>query len=252
MSLRRLQVSLIVLCLVFVCLSAQAEIAKSEYIEIFTNGSSVQQREAAKGFRYLGLSDPEIFDLVEQRLLERYATAESNNAVETVAWLTKGLGYSGLAKYRSTIELVASENSPTGKARKHASNALSELDVYAVWNPVISDTSNWNAEESDDLNRYVNMLRSDILELKRIGAKRVYHERITSEYVLAVLQAQSDENYKTVSKDKVFIDTLAWMCKGLAATALPEYRPTIVEVSQNAGAKKVRKYALKYLNYFDD
>ena len=214
------------LSLVLVCGTTQADTGIDKYIKIFTNGTSMQQRSAVKEFPYTGLSDPKLFDLVEQRLIEIYPTATSKNEMETASWLAKGLAYSGQEKYRATLQQIATE-AKSSKVRKYAAKALIDLDRFIAWNPVINDTSTENPEISERYNQYANMLRSNIYELKRVGAKKVFYERITNEYLIDIVQQQIEENYQVITKDKLQIDTLSWLCKGLAATTLPQYISTV-------------------------
>ena len=227
-----------------------ADDSLDEYIEIFTSGNSQQQTQAAKDLAWAGLSDPELFELIETLLLEKYLVVENKYAVDDTAWLTKALSYSGQEKYRATLETVTAD-SPQKKIRKHAQKSIPRLEKYSRWNPIIADTSNWNAAESDEINRYANMLRSDDLELKRIGAKRVHHTHAYATYLLDILDAEILESYREVSKDGLFIDTVAWMCKALSGSRVEAYKPTIVEVSENAGSSKLAKYASKYLKYYE-
>jgi hypothetical protein len=41
------------------------------------------------------------------------------------------------------------------------------------------------------------------------------------------------------------------MCKALSGSRVLSYKPTIIEVSENAGNSKVAKYATKYLKYYE-
>jgi hypothetical protein len=153
-------------------------------------------------------------------------------------------------KYLPTLEKGASD-SPQKKIKKHSAKSIPRLEKYTRWNPVISDKSNWNDSKSDEINRYANMLRSDDLELKRIGAKRVHNTHSYDTYLLDILDAEILENYGQESKDDLFIDTVAWMCKALSGSRVVAYKPTIIEVSENAGSSKVAKYATKYLKYYE-
>jgi hypothetical protein len=221
-----------------------------EYIEIFTSGNSQQQTQAAKELAWAGLSDPRLFDPIEQLVLDKYLVVENKYAIDDAAWLAKALSYSGQEKYRATLEKVASD-SPQKKLRKHAQASIPRLEQYALWNPVISDTSNWDASKSGEINRYANMLRSDDLELKRIGAKRVHNTHAYDTYLLDILNTEILESYRESSSDKLFVDTVAWLCKALSGSRVEAYKSTIVEVSENAGSSKVAKYAAKYLKYYE-
>ncbi len=243
--------SLVVCCLAIMCGSAWANTTIDEYIQVFETGTTFQQQTVVKDLPYSGINDPRFFDVMEKQLLGMYLTATSKNNAEAASWLAKGLAYSGLEKYRGTLELVG-QNAGSKKVQRHATKALIDLDRFVAWNPIINDTSNNNPDISERYNQYANMLRSSIYELKRVGAKKVYYERITDKFMIDIVQRQIEENYRVKTKDKLQIDTLSWLCKGLAATTLPQYKSTIVKVSEDAASGKVRSNARKYLKYFDD
>ncbi len=126
---------LAVCCLVIMCGASWANTTVDEYIQIFETGTAAQQRTVAKDLPYTGINDPRLFDPMEKRLLGMYLTATSKNDAETAAWLAKGLAYSGLERYRSTLEIVE-QMAGSKKVRKHAAKALIDLDRFIVWNPV--------------------------------------------------------------------------------------------------------------------
>ena len=242
--------STLIFCVLVLSAAPAASDSLDEYIQIFTDGNSQQQTQAAKDLAWAGLSDPRLFDLIEQSMLEKYLTVENKYAVDDTAWLARALSCSGQEKYRATLQKVASD-SPQKKIRRHAENSLVQLDNYARWNPIISDTSNRDSSKSDEINRYANMLRSNDLELQRIGAKRVHNTHSYDTYLLDILDAEIRARYLEVNNDSLFIDTVAWMCKALSGSRVEAYKPTIVEVSKNAGNSKLAKYAKKYLKYYE-
>ena len=242
--------SLLIFCVLVSSTASAANDGLDEYIQIFTEGNARQQTRAAKELAWAGLSDPRLFDQIEKSLLEQYLIVEDKYAIDDTAWLARAMAYSGQEKYRATLEKVASD-SPQKKIRRHAENSLVQLDNYERWNPIITDTSNRDSSKSDEINRYANMLRSDDLELQRIGAKGVHSTQAYDTYLLGILDAEIRASYLEVSTDSLFIDTVAWMCKALSGSGVEAYKPTIVEVSENAGNSKVAKYASKYLKYYE-
>ncbi len=242
--------SLLIFCVLVSSTASAANDGLDEYIQIFTEGNARQQTRAAKELAWAGLSDPRLFDPIEKSLLEQYLIVEEKYAIDDTAWLARAMAYSGQEKYRATLEKVASD-SPQKKIRRHAENSLVQLDNYERWNPIITDTSNRDSSKSDEINRYANMLRSDDLELQRIGAKGVHSTQAYDTYLLGILDAEIRAVYLEVSTDSLFIDTVAWMCKALSGSGVEAYKPTIVEVSENAGNSKVAKYASKYLKDYE-
>jgi hypothetical protein len=241
--------ALLIFCILVSFTASGASDGLDEYIQIFTDGNAQQQTQASKDLAWAGLSDPRLFDLIENLLLEKYLTVENKYAVDDTAWLAKALAYSGQDQYRATLQTVASD-SPQKKIKRHAENSLVQLDNYARWNPIISDASLWNSSKSDEISRYANMLTSGDLELQRIGAKRVHNTHSYDAYLLDILDTEIREKYLEANNDSLFIDTVAWMGKALSGSRVVGYMPTIVEVSENAGNAKLAKYATKYLKYY--
>ncbi|NND66637.1 MAG: hypothetical protein HKN19_03525 [Halioglobus sp.] len=204
-----------------------------------------EQISAARSLEYVGLSDPALFNLIEANLLDTYMIAD-RQAVDYISWMAKSLGYSGQSRYLATLERVAAE-APNKKVRKHANLAIDALPKYAEWNPVISSRSAWNSEKSDAVNRYANMIKSGDLELQRMAAKRMSFEKLFDGWLLALLDEQVRAHGGDNTDDKLFVDSIAWMTKILAASGVNDYRPTVEWVAADASSKKLRAHASKYI-----
>ena len=81
--------STLIFCVLVLSAAPVASDSLDEYIQIFTDGNSQQQTQAAKDLAWAGLSDPRLFDLIEQSLLEKYLTVENKYAVDDTAWLAR-------------------------------------------------------------------------------------------------------------------------------------------------------------------
>ncbi len=207
-----------------------------------------EQVSAARNLEYLGLSDPALFDVIESNLLETYML-EDKQAVDYISWMAKSLGYSGQSRYAATLERVVNE-APNKKVRKHAGLALEALPKYAEWNPIISSRDGWRSDKSDAVNRYANMIESSDLELQRMGAKRVSFEKLFDPWLLSLLDEQVRAQAGEENDDKVFIDSLSWQTKMLAASGMNDYKPTVEWVAADGGNKKLRSNAKKYLKSY--
>ena len=237
-----------VACMFFVQLAGAADRSSeiNKYVKIFNGSSVVSQKQACKAFEWAGLSDSRIFDLVEKHLLENY-TNVSKERSDYIAWLAKGLAYSGQAKYRATLEKVASEAGHKG-VRRHAQKSLAVLEKYQAWNPTIASTKNYNKNVSPELNRFANMLRSRDLGLQTMATKRINYQKLyNNEFILNVLNAEVKHAYPMNEKSKLFVNTVAYMTKMLAASGKSKYRSTVEMVAQDAANAKLRKHANKYL-----
>lgn len=204
-----------------------------------------EQISAARNLEYVGLSDPALFNIIEANLLDTYMMTDKQ-AVDYISWMAKSLGYSGQARYLATLQKVADE-APNKKVRKHANLAIDVLPQYAEWNPVISSRSAWRSDKPDAVNRYANMIKSGDLELQRMAAKRMSFEKLFDEWLLGLLDEQVRAHAAEQSDDKLFVDSMAWMTKILAASGVSDYRPTVEWVAADASSKKLRAHASKYI-----
>ncbi len=242
---------LMVAALLLAAATAQAETRAEladRYVQILTEAPVPSQIEAVRALEWLGLSDPRVFDPVEKNLLARQGD-DSKEGADYAGYLARALGYSGQEKYRATLTQVAA-GAASKKLRRHAQNALHDLDAYLRWNPLIANTASDDAGKPVEVNALANMLRSDEPGLHRLAAKRIYQVRIRDPDLLGLLetQARSAATRPVAPGDE--LDTAAWLLKALAATGLPQYQPILATAAASGGHPKLRKYAEKYLRSY--
>jgi hypothetical protein len=225
-------------------LSGQAAAATPEedvqrFVEIF-NGPVEKHQEAVQALAWMGLSDPRIFDPLEQRVLKEGPTARGIQRAERnrVAHYIRALGFSGQPKYLATIVKFRHDNEYDRFARV----ASEELPQYEKWNPIISNRATFNPKYGDDANRVRNMLLSDDLVLKRLAAKRIFFANREEELVERLAAALKD-NYRRGPDDAEITNTIGWLIKGVACTKDAKYIPLLEEVAANAPNKAVRRHA---------
>jgi hypothetical protein len=219
------------------------------YVEVFSGAPRIQQKQACQALQWAGLSDPRIFDLVENNLLAAYKQVDDRDDVDYAAWLSKALAFSGQDKYRGTLSEVAA-NGGHRNLRKHAAKALEELDNYRRWNPVLASRAGYATDQSDAANRLAAMLRSGEKGLQRAAAGRIHHGHLYDSYLLNTLEQAVQPALATDWSDKADIDAVAWMLRALAGAGKPEYRATLERAAASAGNGKVRKYAASYLKKY--
>ena len=118
---------------------------------------------------------------------------------QELAWpLYPRPGFSGQSKYLPTLQSYL--GNPTYK--RFAVAAIDDQPRYALWNPIISNRATFDPRYGDEVNRVRNMLMSNELALKEIGAKRVYFAN-KDDVLLDLLAANvkssyTDGNCKTV------------------------------------------------------
>lgn len=226
-----------------VAFAATLEEDVARYVQIFS-GDKSRHSDAADTFAWMGISDPALFDIIEKQLLDEHEAAQYDRGDKNrVARYIRSLGFSGQPKYASTIGRFTQSMT----YERYAKAALADLPHYQKWNPVISNRASFDSRYSDDVNRIMNMLRSDDLLLKEIGAKRIFFQH-KDEVLLEMLAEEVRANYR--STDRRYSDSIAWMFKGLGRSGDTKYIPLLQEALANAPDKKIRKYAEVALGYY--
>ena len=234
--MKKILTTLLMALLPIAVFAASPEDDVNFYVKKFSQGQSFDLY-TIESLGWKGISDPRVFDLIEQRA-NQFAADGANDSVirKQVAWYIRALGFSGQFKYSSTIQQFMSDRSYRG----YADDALEDLPSYEKWNPLISNRATFDPQYSDDVNRILNMLRSDDFGLKKIGAKRIYYQN-KEPVLLDALADQIKVNYMDV--DPKHSDTIAWMVKGLGSAKQPKYRELLQEVAWNARDKAVVRHA---------
>jgi len=223
--------------------AASVEEDVQRYVQIAAGEKNRGHMEAIEALGWMGLSDSRVFDVLERRLLSDQAGALLGDRMEQqrIAWYIRALGFSGQPKYEETLRAQLSNRAYSG----YAKTALQELPQYQRWNPVISNRATFDPQYSDDVNRLLNMLRSDDLQLKRLAAKRIYF-RNQDGVLLDVLAEQLEGSYASGGFGSS--DAVAWMVKALGQAWREKDRPLLERVSVEARDTTVRNYAKKALS----
>lgn len=217
----------------------------NRYAERFSGAKTVNE-DVIESLEWMGLSDPRLFDLIERRVIDSAEPGRTNSKIRSdVQLYIRALGFSGQPKYVPTLQKFL-HDSNYGRRAKYA---LKDLPSYQKWNPVISNRASFDAKYSDDVNRALNMLRSDDLLLKKLGAQRVYAGHKDA-VLLSSLEAEIRASYMnfTNESDDGPVDAVAWMVKALGSAKQEQYRPLLQEVAVKAPSKKIRKYAEEALD----
>lgn len=229
--------------------AAQGQGATPNYLDIFSGKPRIQQQQACESLQWAGVSDPRVYDLIEKNLLASYKQINDRYDTNYVAWLSRGLAFSGQEKYRATLQEVAANGGHRG-VRNHAAKALDELDNYKRWNPILGNRAGYVAGKSDEVNRLGAMLRSNEKGLQRAAASRIHFGQLYDGWLLGTLEQTVKPTLGTDWQEKEDIDAVAWMLRALAGPGKPEYRATLEQAANGAASDKVRKYAAGYLKKY--
>ena len=218
-----------------------------ELIKVFSKPFIMKQHVAAEKLAYLGHSDPRIFDVIEKQLLDSYLSLSDDYEIDWASWLAKALGFSGNQKYGSTLRRLESF-APDEKLRKYAGIAQRYTYKYKIFNPIIMNFDNDNSEEtiSSEMNllplsllRYQNMLNSDMPELHKLAAKRIYFEGITDNRITRLVLFRIVHPAPRTDKDtkKWLKKSLCTTCRGFGARALGSR--ALIDADDEADVKEV-------------
>ena len=218
-----------------------------ELIKVFSKPFIMKQHVAAEKLAYLGHSDPRIFDVIEKQLLDSYLSLSDDYEIDWASWLAKALGFSGNQKYGTTLRRLESF-APDEKLRKYAGIAQRYTYKYKTFNPIIMNFDNDKSEEtiSSEMNllplsllRYQNMLNSDMPELHKLAAKRIYFEGITDNRITRLVLFRIVNPAPRTDKDtkKWLKKSLCDTCRGFGARALGSR--ALIDADDEADVKEV-------------
>ncbi|HEB28989.1 MAG TPA: hypothetical protein ENI05_14755 [Porticoccus sp.] len=230
--------------------SAVVDQQVNELIPVFKTGTAMDVKLAADSLAWTGISSARLFDVAESRLLQNYLLS-SKDDVAINGWLIKALAYSGNDKYRGTLETMLDKSAPR-KIRGYGKSGLKDLALFVRWNPEIDQNLAGLDQQEAEQQRVKNMLASADVELLRVGAKRIYHVYHDDQVLLKLAEARLLKEYPADNDDKIFIDTMAWLCRGLASSGDGQYKAAILAVEENAPTSKLRKYAKKFARQLPD
>ncbi len=217
----------------------------NRYVERFSGNKTVHE-EVVESLEWMGLSDPRLFDLIERRALQDAEPGRTDRKTRNYVKLyLRALGFSGQSKYTPTLQKFTHDLTYGRRAK----NGLEDMPYYQKWNPIISNRATFDPKYSDDVNRILNMLRSDDFLLKRLGAQRVYAENKDA-ILLSTLETEIRASYMNIKNknDDDPVDSVSWMVKALGSAKQEQYRPLLQEVAVKAPVKKIRKYAEEALD----
>lgn len=215
-----------------------------EFAEALRSGNVTTRITALKKITNSGLDDRGLFDGIRATLLDTYRVDPTNDkGVDEVSWMCKALASSGLAEYKDALARVAAE-APSEKVRSYAQQSVGLVESYAERNALLAKQSAETAGLDPEVARLVNMLRAADLRLKKDAAKVITRSNLREprlyDVVSAELLAGAARNEDA--------DTLAWLCKALAASGDARHRPALEQVYRGAGDEKLRKYAKQSLD----
>src|SRR3972149_1966688 len=219
-----------------------------EFITMLKSNNMEQRINASKRITRSGLTDPKLFDLIRDNLVNGYQSDPNNpKHIDEIAWLCKALASSGRPEYKEALKKVA-DTTGDAKLERYARQGMDLIDEFAERNKIISDTKNTVPGQSPEVTRLINMLKSDNLALKRDAAKEIYRAHFTEHNLFEVVNEGLLKGYQLNASDKNHVDAMAWLCKALGASGMQEYKATLDNITNTSSSETLRKYAKQALD----
>lgn len=216
----------------------------NQYMAMLESTSLTTRIDAAKQISRSGLTDLKLFNYIKDELLRKYALNPNNaDHIDEMAWLCKALAASGNSEYIPVLKTVVSTTT-SDKLKRYAKQSIDLVSVYAVRSQTMANENQLYPNFSPEMNRYINMLRSDDFGMKREAAKTIYRNHYTEEKLFDVIRDELLKGYSQISgNSKQDVDALAWMCKALASSGMTKYRSDLTHIIDHTSNPKLKKYA---------
>lgn len=213
------------------------------------SASRVQRINSAKIISRSGLQDQALYLTIADLLKAGYTREYEKDHADEMSWMCKALAASGEPQYRELLDEIVAK-SPSLKLKRYAKQSSELIDHYAQRSKILNATDAWDEELSAEENRFVSMLKSDDIGLRRDAAKVIVRNLENDEKVFtAAASALSDMSKDLHShSNNQYVDTMSWLCKALAASGDSKYIEVLEQVHGNTQNLKLRSYALKALN----
>lgn len=100
-------------------------------------------------------------------------------------------------------------------------------------------------QTSSEERRLITLLRSCVPMEKRRAAIAIHRFHLYNRKLLAVVEDELLKGYRHWTRDRRYIDAMAWMCNVLGDSGNYNYAETLRQVYQCANHRKVRNYAMR-------
>lgn len=96
---------------------------------------------------------------------------------------------------------------------------------------------------SSEAKQYMKMLDSDTAKNRVDAAKRISRTNLTDKALYDKIEKKILAGYDKNTRNKNYMDEMAWMCKALAASGNKSYLPTLEKVATTTPNKNLKRHA---------
>ncbi|MDO6687941.1 MULTISPECIES: hypothetical protein [unclassified Agarivorans] len=217
-----------------------------DFVDRLNSNDAKVRKGAYKDIQKHWLNQPEIFDLIESKLLSAYQSDLSEKELSEAKYQMETLARSGLIRYQDTLIKISKE----AKQASLKNAATGELDTLtsrhirasAIHRPLPNGVElDWNQHQ------IFNMIRSNDAYLQKRGVKTVYKKYPKNPIFLDELSLSLDNSVsRSKYKSSLNADYHAWICRVLGLSENKKYKEKLDYVALNAREKKVRNFAEEY------
>ncbi len=239
----------VIMAMPLVAFSADDERIDS-YIELLAkSGMEKQKQKMVESLQRSGLSDPRLFDQIENHLLEsiELSSSQIGSKRKLITHMLLSLGYSGNEKYRPTLTLYTSNDTVNGRFRRYANKGLKLMTRFRHWHKLIATSEIGVEGKSIEIATYMKMLNTDDVYVQRWAARAIFEDSLKDPDLLALAAEKLEEVYLENYLDGPAQDTAAWFCKAIGLNGGSEYNDLLRRVAKDSPHKKLKRYASKYV-----
>lgn len=180
--------------------------------------------------------------MINATVLAGYESTNSDTT-EEVIWASKALAYSGLERYRSTLDAVMNGNAPE-RLKNYVEGYLETMTDRTKQAKVVHNVSTMYPELDWQTNQLMNMLNSSDKQLRGNAAQAIYRKHLNNERLLDEISDILRQEAKIPRNRYVgFSDFYARNCRVLGSSGNVKYKALLTDLAENAYSHKVREYA---------
>lgn len=215
------------------------------YLKVLKTHHFEAKNKMLNRLEWSGLTQPELFDYIEQALLNTYDKNMSSEEIKLSVYMMKALWTSGQEKYRPTINLIKNK-STSSKLSRYAKNASVNLGKFGGWHQKIAQVKAPIEGKPAEIEMYMRMLTVDDIFVQRLAARAMFHENQRDADLVALAAEKLQAYYMDASLDGEAQDTVAWLCKAVGQSRDQKYSQLLNDAAQNSPHRKIQKYARKF------
>jgi hypothetical protein len=116
----------------------------------------------------------------------------------------------------------------------------------------LATVSTGGAATGNEVATYLKVLDTGSSTEIIVAAKRISSAGYVDSAVYSKIATILKDNYASVGNDPIAVDEMSWLCKALSSSGMQEYKLIVSEVARNSKNGKLRGYAQRSLDMFEE